>query len=65
MDLDKFVSEIAEKHVARSLEEMSDPDKVDRWENGERADEQAAEIVTQVLSEALQVLEQKEKQDGT
>lgn len=65
MELDKFVDGVADKHVTRSLEEMSDDAKVAQWESGQRAKEQAAEIVTQVLSEALQVLEQRSKDNAS
>ncbi len=60
MELNELAQHLAAKHVAQSLAEMSDPAKVGRWENGERAKEAAAEIAAQLVAEAHKALEQKE-----
>lgn len=64
MELNEFIAEVADKHVARSLSEMSDDAKVATWESGERAKEQAAEIVTKLLADAQQALEQRSKDNA-
>ncbi len=63
MELNKRVLDFAEKHVSQSLDEMRDPKKFDRWNNGERAKEQASEIVSSLLAEAHEALEQRSKND--
>ncbi len=40
------------QHVTRSLEEMRDPANAERWLNGERAREQASEIVLSIIAAA-------------
>lgn len=54
------LEKITEQHVARSLNEMADPSKADEWLNGQRAKEQAEQIVSVLLAEAIQRLEQGE-----
>lgn len=63
MELSKFMEEVAEKHVDKSLVEMVDEQKVSRWQSGERAKEQADEIVSAVVAEAIEALEQRSKTD--
>ena len=58
---DDTIQQMAEQHVARSLTEMSDESKVDGWQNGERAKEQAAEIVRALLVDVHNELEQRSK----
>ncbi len=61
MQLDKITEDAAAQHVARSLEESKDPDKIKAWNNGERAREQAVGIVSVIMAEALAAVEQGEK----
>lgn len=61
---DSFAENIAGRLIARSLEEMRDPEKFARWENGDRAREEASNIVSAIVAEAVEELEQKEKQDA-
>lgn len=61
MELNEFLERIAQNHVDRSMSEMVDDAKVAQWETGERAKQQAEEIVTQLLTEAQQVLEHRSK----
>ncbi len=44
---------IAEKLIARSVAESGDKEKVSRWNNGERAQEEAIAIVTASLAEKI------------
>lgn len=63
MELNKFTEDVATKHVDKSLVEMTDDEKVARWQSGERAAEQANEIVDAIVREAMEALEAKESQD--
>lgn len=49
-ELQAFVSDAAEKHIAQSLSEMSDPAQFDRWKDGTRAREEAEMIVQSLLA---------------
>lgn len=51
--------ELADKHVARSLSEMTDEAKVATWQDGQRAAEQADEILQPFINEALEKLEKR------
>ncbi len=53
------LSDIVESHIAQSLQELRDPSKFARWENGERADEEAKRIVSLLLAEHVKALEGK------
>lgn len=64
MELNAAAQKIAEQHIAQSLEEMKDPAKFDRWQNGERAKEQAEKIVTEMAAEANQALAQRSKENA-
>ncbi len=55
------ISDIAEEHVARSIQEMWDLGKLATWKNGERADEEAKRIVSLLLAEHVKALEQGKK----
>ncbi len=61
MELEKFTDDAAAQHVARSLEELKDADKLKAWNSGERAREQAAGIVSALVAEALAAVDQGEK----
>ena len=60
MELNQLAERLAEQHVKQSLAEMADASKRDRWENGERAKEQAEAIVSLFVAEAHKVFEQQE-----
>ncbi len=53
------LSEVVQSHIAQSLEEMRDPAKFCRWEDGRRAEEEAQKIVAVVLAERIKALEAK------
>jgi ATP-dependent protease ClpP protease subunit len=55
----ELANELAAEHVAQSLDEMRDDTKRDRWQNGERAREQAAAIVSRMVADAVRRLEQE------
>jgi hypothetical protein len=56
--MNELADELAAEHVAQSLEEMRDDTKRDRWQNGERAREQATAIVSRMVADAVRRLEQ-------
>ncbi len=53
------LSDVIQSHIAQSLEEMRDPAKFRRWEDGTRAEEEAQKIVAAVLAERIKSLEAK------
>jgi F0F1-type ATP synthase membrane subunit b/b' len=55
----ELANELAAEHVAQSLDEMRDDTKRDRWQNGERAREQAAAIVSRMVADAVRLIEQE------
>lgn len=57
--MSELIEGIAARHVAQSLEELRDPAKHDRWASGERASDEAREIVSALLQAAIQRLEQE------
>jgi histone H3/H4 len=61
MELDEFADEMAKKHIARSLEDMRDPQKNSTWKISERAREQAQEIAEALVKD---IIEQGEKNAG-
>lgn len=50
---DAIIEQIANRHVERSLAELESQSKVDSWTDGDRARDEATEIVAAVLSEVL------------
>lgn len=63
--MSESVEQIAARHVAQSLDDLKDPARCERWANGERAREQAQEIVAQVLAEAEQRLNPEGQSDAS
>ncbi len=47
---DLHLAQIAKEHIGRSLSEAEDIELRERWASGQRADEQATDIVSQVLA---------------
>jgi len=65
MELDGFLQRIIDEHVGRSLEEVIDAEKMCRWTDGQRAQEEAEKIVAQMIESAINSSEHnKEAKDG-
>lgn len=52
--VEKLAQQIAEKHCAKSLAEMRDPEKVDQWATGPRAEEFSAAELEAALGEIVE-----------
>ncbi len=62
---DPSVEKIVREHAARSLAELQDPVLRAKWASGERAQEQAIEIVSEMLAAAKAKLETENKNDAS
>lgn len=63
MELNHYAAEAARKHVERSIVEMSDDHGVERWQSGERVDEEVNEIMQPWIEAAMKLLEQRSEQN--
>ncbi len=64
MELNEFTEEAARRHIERSMRESKDADKLEQWKNGERAREQAEQIVAELVNEALKAIEPGEQSNA-
>lgn len=57
--IDDSLEQFADRHVSRSLDELRDKSKLDRWHNGERAREQAEHIVSFIVASFVNELDRQ------